>query len=75
MYVFMYFFLKHARFHVFSQFSAYFFPHDIVVEKCLFSICPTVLLSPLIVTCSAQNLRTYVRMNFYAMQLVGVFAA
>ena len=25
--------IKHACFHVFSPFSAYFFPHDIIAEK------------------------------------------
>ena len=31
--VFMLSCIKHACFHVFSPFSAYFFPHDIIVEK------------------------------------------
>ena len=30
--------IKHACFHVFSPFSAYFFPHDIIVEKGLLSV-------------------------------------
>ena len=31
--VFMLSCIKHACFHVFSPFSAYFFPHDIIAEK------------------------------------------
>ena len=34
--VFMLSCIKHACFHVFSPFSAYFFPHDIIAEKGLF---------------------------------------
>ena len=33
MHVFMLSCIKHACFHVFSPFSAYFFAHDIIVEK------------------------------------------
>ena len=33
--------IKHACFHVFSPFSAYFSPHDIVVEKGLLHMCST----------------------------------
>ena len=33
MHVFMLSYMKHACFHVFSPFSAYFFPHDIIAEK------------------------------------------
>ena len=35
--VFMLSCIKHARFHVFSPFSAYFSPHDIIAENGLFS--------------------------------------
>ena len=34
--VFMLSCIKHACFHVFSPFSAYFSPHDIIAEKGLF---------------------------------------
>ena len=38
MHVFMLSCIKHACFHVFSPFSAYFFPHDIIAEKGLLSV-------------------------------------
>ena len=38
MHVFMLSCIKHACFHVFSPFSAYFFPHDIIAEKGLLQV-------------------------------------
>ena len=37
--VFMLSCTKHACFHVFSPFSAYFSPHDIIAEKGLLEVC------------------------------------
>ena len=40
--VFMLSCIKHACFHVFSPFSAYFSPHDIIAEKGLLTACYTI---------------------------------
>ena len=42
-FVFMLSCIKHACFHVFSPFSAYFSPHDIIAEKGLLEVATLIL--------------------------------